>query len=248
VRRVLRSHHSKSAYFPKSLSHAVRIIYAYKIVRKYQRLTQKHTVEYRHLSAAAEREVFQRVQLGVSLTTAEKLQAISSPWANYITHLEKTHVTIDGGLVDQIAFDDTRGRAFQNVAQFVYCCAGLPAAQRVPTAVKLEKWLIAPDERPSAAFQDAMGAVLSRLWELARSEELDAPFRRFKAKIAPVEFVFIGACAGTQHTHIPCSSVLFVVGRRFALRHAPWVHCPRTVTRGVHTPARHPQDAHRRAL
>jgi hypothetical protein len=140
----------------------------------------------------------------VSLTSAEKLQAISSPWANYITHLEKTHVSIDGGLVDQIAFDDTRGRAFQNVAQLVYCCAGLPAAQRVPTSAKLEKWLTAPDERPSTAFQDAMDAVLSRLWELARNSELDAPFRRFKAKIAPIEFVYIGACAGIQppHTHI----------------------------------------------
>jgi hypothetical protein len=62
----------------------------------------------------------------------------------------------------------------------------------VPTAPKLEKWLMASDERPSAAFQDAMGAVLSRLWEIARSDELDAPFRKFKAKIAPVEFVYIG--------------------------------------------------------
>ena len=150
-------------------------------------------VEYRNLSPAAEREVFQRVQLGVSLTTAEKLQAISSPWANYITHLEKTHLTIDGGLVDQITFDDTRGRAFLNTAQLVYCCAGLPAAQRIPTAPKLEKWLMSPDERPSAAFKDAMAAVLDRLWELARSKDLDAPFRRFKSKVSPVEFVFIGA-------------------------------------------------------
>ena len=136
--------------------------------------------------------MFQRVQLGVSLTTAEKLQAISSPWANYITHLEKTHLTIDGGLVDHIAFDDTRGRAFQNTAQLVYCCAGLPAAQRVPSAAKLEKWLVAPDERPSAAFKVDMAAVLVRLYELACSEELNAPFRRFKAKVSPVEFVFIG--------------------------------------------------------
>ena len=60
-------------------------------------------------------------------------------------HLEKTHLTIDGGLVDHIAFDDTRGRAFQNTAQLVYCCAGLPAT-------KLEKWLVAPDKRRSAAF------------------------------------------------------------------------------------------------
>ena len=131
----------------------------------------------------------------MSLTTAEKLQAISSPWANYVTHLEKTHVTIDGGLVDAIAFDDTRGRAFQNVAQLVYCCSGVPAAQRIPSAAKLEKWLAAPDDRPSAAFRDAMGAVLGRLWQIARSSDHDAPFRRFKAKVSPVEFVFIGTLA-----------------------------------------------------
>ncbi|KAI0290352.1 hypothetical protein BC826DRAFT_1106481 [Russula brevipes] len=149
-------------------------------------------IEYRNLSPAAERDVFQRVQLGVSLTSAEKLQAISSPWANYITNLEKRFITIDGGLVDRIAFDDARGRAFQNTAQFVFCCAGLPAAQRVPTTAKLEKWLAAPDEGPTAAFQDAVGAVLDRLLDLACSSALDAPFRRFKAKVSPVEFVFIG--------------------------------------------------------
>ena len=134
----------------------------------------------------------------MSLTNAEKLQAISSPWADYITHLEKTHLTIDGGLIDKISFDDSRGRAFQNIAQLVYCCAGLPATQRIPTAAKLEKWLTSQDERPSAAFTYAMADVLGRLWELAGSEELDAPFRKFKAKVAPVEFVYIGAL-----THFP---------------------------------------------
>lgn len=171
------------------------------------RSPKNRQVEYHHLSPAAEREVFQRVQLGVSLTTAEKLQAISSPWANYITHLEKTHLTIDGGLVDQIAFDDTRGRAFLNTAQLVYCCAGLPAAQRIPSAAKLEKWLMALDERPSAAFKDAMAAVLDRLWELARSAELDAPFRKFKPKVSPVEFVFIGA----HYVSLFCFLFCFVV-------------------------------------
>ena len=110
------------------------------------------TVEYHNLLPAAEHEVFQRVQLGVSLTTTEKLQAISSPWANYIMHLKKMHLTIDGGLVDHITFDNTRGCTFQNTTQFVYCCTGLPAAQCIPSTAKLEKWLIAPDKCPSAAF------------------------------------------------------------------------------------------------
>jgi hypothetical protein len=86
------------------------------------------TVEYHNLSPTAEREVFQHIQLGMSLTTAEKLQVISSPWANHIMHLEKTHLTIDSGLVDHIAFDNTHGRTFQNTAQLIYCCAGLPTA------------------------------------------------------------------------------------------------------------------------
>ena len=215
-------------------------------------------VEYHDLSGAAEREVFQRVQLGVSLTTAEKLQAIASPWADYITHLEKTHVTIDGGLVDQIAFDDTRGRAFQNVAQLVYCCSGLPAAQRVPTAAKLDKWLNAPEERPpTAAFQDSMGAVLGRLWELARSSELDAPFRKFKAKISPVEFVFIGTCVCVCCEAQPSGTFffwwwsllsMFVGCRRIVICYAPWLHSPRTISRCVHPPPQYPQGAHRRTF
>ncbi|KAI0291383.1 hypothetical protein B0F90DRAFT_1777103 [Multifurca ochricompacta] len=164
-------------------------------------------IEYRNLSPTAEREVFQRVQLGVSLTNAEKLQAISSPWANYITHLEKTHVTIDGGLVDMIAFDDTRGRAFQNVAQLVYCCSGLPADQRVPTALKLDKWLTtSPGE-----FASGHGIVLSRMWELATNRELDAPFRRHKAKVSPVEFVFIGAA----HDFLTHHSSFFLLPRTY---------------------------------
>lgn len=170
-------------------------------------------VEYHSLSPAAEREVFQRVQLGMSLTTAEKLQAISSPWANYITYLEKTHLTIDGGLVDKISFNDTRGRAFQNTAQLVYCCEGLPGSNRIPTSVKLEKWLMSDDTCPSTAFKDSMADVLRMLWELACTKELDAPFRRFEAKVAPVEFVFIG----TPPTLIdfPPPSFLVVKKNRF---------------------------------
>jgi hypothetical protein len=129
----------------------------------------------------------------VSLTTTEKLQAISSPWENYITHLEKTHVTINGSLIDLIDIDNTCGHAFHNTGLLIYCCVGLPTAPRIPSAAKLKKWLMVPDERPSAMFKEAMAATLDHLWELTHGEELDAPFHRFKAKVAPIEFVYIGA-------------------------------------------------------
>jgi hypothetical protein len=129
----------------------------------------------------------------VSPTTAEKLQAILSPWANYITHLEKTHVTINGSLINLIDIDDTCGHAFHNTRLLMCYCVGLPAAPHIPSATKLKKWLMAPDEWPSAMFKEAMAAALDHLWELACGEELDAPFHRFKAKVAPIEFVYIGA-------------------------------------------------------
>ncbi|KAI0261166.1 hypothetical protein BC834DRAFT_972944 [Gloeopeniophorella convolvens] len=150
-------------------------------------------IEYRNLTPAAEREVFQRVQLGMSLTAAEKLQAIPSPWATLVGALERTHVSAPGGLAELIAVDGARARAFQNVAQLVFCCAGLPAARRAPGAAQLTRWLAAPtDSGPSPALRDALGSVLRRLRELARNRALDAAFRRFRAKVAPVEFVYIG--------------------------------------------------------
>lgn len=180
----------------------------------------------------------------MSLTNAEKLQAISSPWANYITLLEKTHLTIDGGLVDKISFDDSRGRAFQNVAQLVFCCAGLPSTQRIPTAAKLEKWLTSQDECPSAAFKYAITDVLGRLWELACSEELDSPFRRFKAKVSPVEFVFIGTPPSFS-ANAPAYSkkkflFLVIICRCVIIRNATRLHPSRTITRRIRPPTRNP--------
>jgi hypothetical protein len=54
--------------------------------------------------------------------------------AHYIalSNLEKRFTTIDGGLVDRIAFDDTRSRAFQNAAQFVYYAPSLPRSASRP--------------------------------------------------------------------------------------------------------------------
>jgi hypothetical protein len=49
---------------------------------------------------------------------------------NYITHL-----TIDGGLVDQIAFNDTRGRALPEPE-----CRSA-AEQHIPSTAELKKWL-----------------------------------------------------------------------------------------------------------
>jgi len=46
---------------------------------------------------------------GMSLTPAEKLQAVASPMAQWISHLQTVYVDADGGLTDHIKWDTARG-------------------------------------------------------------------------------------------------------------------------------------------
>lgn len=62
----------------------------------------------------------ERVQLGVALSSAEKLQAISSPWAHWCSKLEKKYITAPNTLGDLLSWDIKRAKSFQNVVGFVY--------------------------------------------------------------------------------------------------------------------------------
>ncbi|TFY60418.1 hypothetical protein EVG20_g7415, partial [Dentipellis fragilis] len=147
-------------------------------------------IEYRGLTPAAERDVFQRVQLGMSLTSAEKLQAIASPRAHWICQLETKFIAADDGLPEKFEFDTKRGRNFQNLAFIAYCCDSLPE-QTLPTAQKLERWLMS-DAAPPETFVVDVEGVLQTMWHIASERKLNAAFKDVKAKVAPVEFVFIG--------------------------------------------------------
>ncbi|KAJ7498833.1 hypothetical protein FB451DRAFT_11880 [Mycena latifolia] len=147
-------------------------------------------VEYSQLTPAMEREIFQRVQLGMPLTTAEKLAAIDSSWAEWISKLESRHISIEGGLSTALDWDTKRGREFQNVAQFVYCCDGYPESQNVPTAPKMESWLSRLDA-PGEQFKKDIDDALDEFGRLATDSHLNMGFK-IGRKLAPVEFVYIG--------------------------------------------------------
>ncbi|TFK75833.1 hypothetical protein BDN72DRAFT_831277 [Pluteus cervinus] len=147
-------------------------------------------VEYLDLSPAMERDIFQRVQLGMTLTAAEKLQAISSPWAEWISDLESRHVSVEGGLSELLEWDTKRGRNFQNIAHLVYCCDGVEE-EALPTAQKIEKWLVRVD-KPGDQFKSDIDIVLRQLWNIASSPALSTAFRSIGKRLAPVEFIFIG--------------------------------------------------------
>jgi len=147
-------------------------------------------VEYVGLTPGYEREIFQRVQLGMTLTAAEKLQAISSPWAEWITQLEARHVAVDGGLSEVLEWDTKRGRDFQNIAHMVFCCDGLPD-ELLPTAQKIEKWISRAD-KPPEQFKADIEEVLTAFWRVASNNKYNEGFTKITQRIAPVEFIFIG--------------------------------------------------------
>ncbi|KAI0315137.1 hypothetical protein OF83DRAFT_377527 [Amylostereum chailletii] len=147
-------------------------------------------VEYTDLSDVNERDVFQRVQLGMSLTWPERMQAIVSPRANWIHDLEQRYVSVNNGLSDFANFDSKRGRDFQNVAHIIFCCESLPS-HPTPAAKVMEKWLKRPDEL-AAGFKKAVKDTMQAMAYMAASDNLNKGFTKIQAKVSPAEFVFIG--------------------------------------------------------
>ncbi|KAL0949469.1 hypothetical protein HGRIS_009522 [Hohenbuehelia grisea] len=148
-------------------------------------------VEYEALDESLEREIFQRVQLGVTLTSAEKLQAVSSKWAVWLGDLLQRHVHVDGGLMEVLQWNTDRGRDYQNMACVLYLCESYPE-QAMPTAAKLEKFLSRSDS-PTPQFKTDINGVFDILNHIATTPPLNNGFKKIIQKLAPVEFMFIGA-------------------------------------------------------
>ncbi|KAH9858569.1 hypothetical protein C2E23DRAFT_880039 [Lenzites betulinus] len=147
-------------------------------------------VEYHGLSHTLERDIFQRVQLGMPLTAAEKLQAISSPWQEMILNLEMRFIAPEDGLTHLIDVDVGRGRDFQLIAQLVYCCESYPERAQ-PNARNLERWLMSTDP-PKKQFVDTVTDVLRKFWHIANEHTLNYGFKEIGKRVAPAEFVFTG--------------------------------------------------------
>jgi len=96
----------------------------------------------------------------------------------------------ENGLSQVLQWDTKRGRDFQCIAQFIYCCDGLPE-QLFPTAPKMEKWLTRVD-KPSQSFQALISDVLSEFWLIATTAQLKYGFTGIDKRVAPIEFVFVG--------------------------------------------------------
>ncbi|WVQ93954.1 hypothetical protein IAU59_001032 [Kwoniella sp. CBS 9459] len=174
--------------------------------------------EYRDMSDEQQRDVFQRVQLGVALTAAEKLQAIASPWSTWLLQLEKQYIIEDGTLGQALSWDTSRGKPFQNLLGFIMLAID-PTRHLTPSAANMKQFINRADE-PEANFKARIKMALSLYVNLAVNHK-DAAFGTIKSKrVSPVEWWFAGFMIYTRMGNLSLETIAHQIGQLRAKVHA----------------------------
>ncbi|KAJ3971579.1 hypothetical protein EV361DRAFT_949578 [Lentinula raphanica] len=166
-------------------------------------------VEYSELTDANERDIFQRVQLGMALTSAEKLHVINTPRAQFIRTLVEEFVSESLG--STIPWDISRGSDFRCIAQAVYLMDKWPTTKSEPplkhagSLQPVEKWLDNVVDKKGGKSarknddEDDYGAVpesfakkvretFSLMVKMTKSKNLAKPFNLYQ-KVSPIEMI-----------------------------------------------------------
>ncbi|KAI8376222.1 uncharacterized protein BYT42DRAFT_645862 [Radiomyces spectabilis] len=157
-------------------------------------------VEYTNLDDDQELEIFSRVQLGVSLTPAERLNANDSAMARFLRELLQEYR--DLGLL--IAGE--RSILFQCLSQLAYLVSVRPADFQ-PTVQHLSKWLAKNGEgaQPSESLKRSLRHTVQILEEIARHPDAQKPLMEVNGErvlFRPMEFLgfglYISQCRRSQ--------------------------------------------------
>ncbi|KAF8882218.1 hypothetical protein CPB85DRAFT_1339740 [Mucidula mucida] len=146
-------------------------------------------VEYRGVSEDQIRDIFQRVQMGVPLRPAERLQALSTPHADWVGQLVEHYIRIENGISEHIDWQTKNGADFYNVAMAVYACDYMEN-QPTPTSTTVERWL-KRSESPEPQFRAKITNMLRTFRILASKKKYNKAFKTMTKRVAPAEFVFI---------------------------------------------------------
>ncbi|KAG8964806.1 hypothetical protein FRC03_001339 [Tulasnella sp. 419] len=133
--------------------------------------------------------------MGMPLLPAERMAAISGPWAEFATSLKNEYLAHDDDakcLADHI--DTTRSRDFLAMAQVLIAINSAPDRVQFHAAT-VEKWLQRVDP-PPPAFKARVRGVMDKFRELVSSEEHSEIF--IKHRLAPVEFVMVAFLIAEQ--------------------------------------------------
>ncbi|KZO98810.1 hypothetical protein CALVIDRAFT_553632 [Calocera viscosa TUFC12733] len=151
-------------------------------------------IQYQDIEEDNEREIFRRVQLGVALSPAEKLQGVTSPFAEFVRQLQKQYVDGEKTLGDSINWQKKRGVDFACVAQILCCLYNLPNFVW-PGQTNLEKFL-RKKEVPTKSFKLEVLQIFAEYVSLARDNRYNFGFRDIADRVSPVELVMIGLLIG----------------------------------------------------
>uniref|UniRef100_U9TLX8 DUF262 domain-containing protein n=1 Tax=Rhizophagus irregularis (strain DAOM 181602 / DAOM 197198 / MUCL 43194) TaxID=747089 RepID=U9TLX8_RHIID len=138
-------------------------------------------VEYYDLTLQQEQEIFSRVQLGIALTPAERLQAISSPIADFAHAIHNQYST-----TLSLILDNKRSRPFQIISQSLHMIETEPERFNA-TPITITKYL-KRDREVSEGFKALTKHVYTIIEEMIN---VDAELFRYGHKFSTVEFVFL---------------------------------------------------------
>lgn len=135
-------------------------------------------VEYYDLSLMQEHEIFSRVQLGVPLTTAEKLAVINTPITNFAQSLYRSYPSISK------IIDTKRGRPLQVISQALLM---IENPEKCKSTVKCIETYLKDDREVPFGLSQSVKQVFETLTTLI---DTDVQLFHENHKFAPIEFVF----------------------------------------------------------
>ncbi|TFK19224.1 hypothetical protein FA15DRAFT_697665 [Coprinopsis marcescibilis] len=160
-------------------------------------------VEYQDITENDEREIFQRVQLGMALTPAEKLQVINTPRVAFVRSLQNLHIK-DGGLSSaNLEWDSSRGGDFRCLAQALWLIDKYsPSIKNAGSISQLEKWLSITSPL-SASFTDKALDTYRIFSELVQHPTWGKPLKdktKSSGKVSPIEFICVSLLISVYRT------------------------------------------------
>lgn len=142
-------------------------------------------IEYSDLKDAQERDIFHRVQMGMPLSSAERLAAIASKNSTIVRQVEKR---LDDWPAN-VKMANDRKRRYQLVGHVVRMIAGSPKLHSTTSNGVLEKWI---RDSPEISGPDIKGLneVFDILLDIAQNHATVAFSVSIAAQLAPVEFIY----------------------------------------------------------
>ncbi|RUS29583.1 hypothetical protein BC938DRAFT_480486 [Jimgerdemannia flammicorona] len=151
-------------------------------------------LEYTGLNESQEQEIFRRVQLGVALTTAERLQAVISPMADFCRKMLSQFPDLSK------IMDTRRSRPFHVMAQCLHMNFYTPA-RFGGSHVSLHRFLKTPENEITREFQNKIRRIMATYVALV-NQSVDVftthPTRPGRTRFAPMEFLMFAYLIGSR--------------------------------------------------